>query len=275
MKHLNLVLLTLLVTFLSILRAESVMGRCVGITDGDTATVLLLGNRQEKIRFWGIDAPESSQDFGQVARKKLSELIFNKEVRVDITGRDKYGRSIGKVYVGPLYTNLEMVRCGLAWHYVQYAPDDMDLADAEKDARVKKIGLWQHSSPTAPWQWRRGGSAAAANKQSLLSSAQSGRYWVSGNGKIHNKTCRYYGSSSKGRYMDEASGVNCKLCGGAGSNEATAVSSDNNADGTKYWVTSTGKTHSPGCRYYGTTKRGYYTTKPTGNNCKKCGGAGR
>ena len=41
----------------------------------------------------------------------------------------------------------------------------------------------------------------------------------------------------------------------------------------KYWVTSTGKTHASHCRYYGTTRYGYYTDTPSGDNCKLCGGA--
>jgi endonuclease G len=40
----------------------------------------------------------------------------------------------------------------------------------------------------------------------------------------------------------------------------------------KYWLTSTGKRHNSGCRYYGTTKTGYYTDDKKGNACKICGG---
>ena len=140
----------------SLLNAEIVTGKCVGVTDGDTATVLVSGNKQVKVRFWGIDAPESSQDFGQRAKQKLSSLIYGKEVKVDITSKDRYGRSIGKVYVGGIYTNLEMVKSGLAWHYVQYAPNDSEIANAEKAARASKVGLWSHANPTPPWNWRKG-----------------------------------------------------------------------------------------------------------------------
>lgn len=283
----------------TLLNAETVIGKCVGVTDGDTATVLVDGNRQIKVRFDGIDAPESSQDFGQRAKQKLSDLIYGKEVRVEISSKDKYGRSLGKVYVGSTYTNLEMVRSGLAWHYVQYS-NATDLANAEKEARAKKVGLWSHANPTPPWNWRRGigvydntsntGKASGGAKLSGKSSGgavASGAYWVSGSGKIHNKSCRYYGSSNAGTYTDNPQGTNCKVCGGDGnSSSSTKVRAGNgskqsktvkeNTTGGKYWITgSTGKTHRKGCRWYGTTQSGHYSDRGSGDNCKKCGGAGR
>lgn len=200
----------------SLLNAETVVGKCVGVSDGDTATVLVDGNRQVKVRFHGIDAPESKQDFGQRAKQKLSDLIFGKQVRVEILERDRYGRSVSKVYVGSTYTNLEMVKSGLAWHYAQYAPRDTDLANAEKSARAAKIGLWSHANPTPPWQWRRGGKTSKKSDTSTPDNATTGKYWVSKSGKVHNPTCRHYGSSNKGVYTDKPSGTNCKVCGGSG-----------------------------------------------------------
>lgn len=147
----------------SLLNAETIIGKCVGVTDGDTATVLVNGNRQVKVRFWGIDAPESSQDFGKRSKKKLSSLIYGKKVKVDIAKMDRYGRAVSKVYVGGVYINLEMVKSGLAWHYVQYAPKDTDLANAEKRARASKVGLWSHPNPTPPWEWRKKGKKSATS----------------------------------------------------------------------------------------------------------------
>lgn len=284
----------------SLLSAETVVGKCVGVTDGDTATVLVDGNRQVKVRFHGIDAPESSQDFGQRAKQKLSDLIYGKEVKVDILETDKYGRSVGKVYVGHTYTNYEMVKSGLAWHYKQYAKNDAELAFAESQAKSGKIGLWSHANPTPPWNWRRGigvydstsntGKASGGAKSSGKSSGgavASGDYWVSGSGKVHNKSCRYYGSSNAGTYTDNPQGTNCKVCGGDGnSSSSTKVRAGNgskqsktvkeNTTGGKYWITgSTGKTHRRGCRWYGTTQSGHYSDRGSGDNCKKCGGAGR
>ena len=40
----------------------------------------------------------------------------------------------------------------------------------------------------------------------------------------------------------------------------------------EFWITSSGKTHKSSCRYYGTTKSGRYSDKPSGDSCKVCGG---
>ena len=58
------------------------VGQVVGVSDGDTLT-LLDGNRtQHKIRLAGIDAPEKAQAFGQASKKSLSGLVYRKQVTV-------------------------------------------------------------------------------------------------------------------------------------------------------------------------------------------------
>lgn len=53
-------------------QAESFTGEVVGVSDGDTVTVLRAdGKTQEKIRFLGIDAPEKTQEFGALALRLL------------------------------------------------------------------------------------------------------------------------------------------------------------------------------------------------------------
>src|SRR5262245_53434108 len=60
--------LLLLVLFLPVCGcAQTITGKVVGVSDGDTITVLDGQKRQHKIRLEGIDAPESSQDFGSRA----------------------------------------------------------------------------------------------------------------------------------------------------------------------------------------------------------------
>ena len=135
--------------------AESMQGRCVGVADGDTATVQVGENHQIKVRLECIDAPERNQDFGKDAKQKLSDLILDKDVSLDISTTDKYGRSVAKVNVGGTDANLEMVRSGLAWHDVKYSPDAIDFSNAEKEAREQKIGLWSQPTPTPPWDWRK------------------------------------------------------------------------------------------------------------------------
>jgi len=135
--------------------AEELRGRVVDVHDGDTITVLDAAKAQHKVRLAGIDAPESKQAFGEASRKSLAGLVAGKEVVVDVEGRDRYGREIGRVRVGEVDANLEQVKAGMAWHYLRYAPKAADLAAAEKAARTARAGLWADSAPTPPWDWRK------------------------------------------------------------------------------------------------------------------------
>jgi len=79
---------------------QTIIGKVVGVSDGDTITVLDASKRQHKVRLDGIDAPESSQDFGSRAKQSLSDLVFGKTVTVLGSKKDRYGRTVGKVMLG-------------------------------------------------------------------------------------------------------------------------------------------------------------------------------
>src|SRR5512139_1143732 len=100
--------------------ADTLMGRVVGISDGDTLIVLDATNTQHKIRLSGIDSPEKRQPFGQVCKQSLSDLAYGRTVAVEANKRDRYGRLIGKVLVGGEDANLEQIRRGCGWHYKRY-----------------------------------------------------------------------------------------------------------------------------------------------------------
>lgn len=144
---------------LSTVRAEVIVGTCVGVADGDTCTILYTTEHGDKtsarIRLYAIDAPESTQDFGQAAKKHLSRLIFRKEIKIETHGRDRYQRILGNIYVGKLFVNLEMVKAGMAWWYQRYAPNNAQMKEAEALAKSAKKGLWVQSSPTPPWEYRK------------------------------------------------------------------------------------------------------------------------
>lgn len=112
-------LLALLPAFAS---AATLQGKVVHIADGDTLTVLV-DHKQVKVRLAEIDAPESHQDYGQRAKQALGNLVFGKVVLVADDGKDRYGRTIGRVRLGSLDVNAEMVRTGYAWVYRKYAKD--------------------------------------------------------------------------------------------------------------------------------------------------------
>lgn len=141
-------------------QAATLVGRVVGVADGDTVTVLDADKVQHKIRLAGIDAPEKSQPFGNRSKVSLSDLVFSKDVTVEVVKKDRYGREVGKIFVGRLDANLEQVRRGFAWHYKAYqreqSLDDREAYDqAEMEARTSKRGLWLDVDPVPPWEFRK------------------------------------------------------------------------------------------------------------------------
>lgn len=155
----NLISFAFLLLSLSV-SAETISGRVVGISDGDTVTVLDSTNTQYKIRLSGIDAPEKKQAFGNVAKKTLSDLIYDKQVDVSYSKLDRYQRVVGKILLGSQDVNLEMIKAGMAWHYKKYQKeqpfeDRLNYLQAEVAAKEQKRGLWADAEPIAPWDFRK------------------------------------------------------------------------------------------------------------------------
>jgi len=140
-------------------------GKVVGVSDGDTITVLDASHTQHKVRLEGIDAPEKAQAFGQRSKENLSHWVFGRQVFVKTHKVDKYQRDVGKIMVNGVDANLEQVKTGFAWHYKQYAneqsaTDRASYAAAENNARARRLGLWHDPDPLPPWEWRHGGKDA-------------------------------------------------------------------------------------------------------------------
>ena len=154
--------------------AGDLRGRVVGVADGDTLTVLDASQGFSKIRLHQIDAPEKQQDFGQRAKQSLSELVYGKQVRVEVADTDKYGRTVGKVWIGGLAANLEQVKRGMAWVYEKYATEPAYFA-AERTARNGRVGLWSQPNPTPPWVYRHPERAPTAAKPPAHSAKASRR----------------------------------------------------------------------------------------------------
>lgn len=132
-----------------------VSAKVVGVTDGDTITVLR-GSQQTKIRIWGIDSPEMGQPFGKTAKAAASKLLFGEWVTFEPGEKDRYGRTLSKVTMADGRDfGAVMIASGYAWHYVQYAPRETTYADLQELAKTKKRGLWVDEAAVAPWEWRR------------------------------------------------------------------------------------------------------------------------
>lgn len=129
------------------------------LSDGDSFTVVNESGQKTKIRLSGIDAPESTQAFGDLARQRLRQLLEGAVLTVQPIKRDPFGRTVAKVLVHDRDPALEMIEAGLAWHYRRYemdqsARDRRLYARAEAQARESRVGLWSLDSPQPPWRYR-------------------------------------------------------------------------------------------------------------------------
>ncbi len=160
MKKRTLAAVMLLAVFACNAMAATIVGRVVGVSDGDTVTVLTAENRQFRIRLSGIDAPEKKQPFGARAKETLARQVFGQPVTVEWSKTDRYGRIVGKIEVDGVDANLEQVREGSAWVYTQYlrelpVEDRRLYLQAQRQAQEERRGLWLDAQPEPPWQWRR------------------------------------------------------------------------------------------------------------------------
>ena len=94
-----LCLLTLITLVSTALSSDLITARVVGVTDGDSITVLAKGNRQVKIRLHGIDCPEGGQAFGRKAKQITSSQCFGKTIQYREVDTDRYGRTVATVYL--------------------------------------------------------------------------------------------------------------------------------------------------------------------------------
>ncbi|KAM3106818.1 thermonuclease family protein [Phormidesmis sp. 146-33] len=130
------------------------------VSDGDT---IVLKNG-DKVRFCGIDAPESGQPFGRESKANLQKLIdaARGQVMVMETDRDRYGRIVGEVFVKTSgseekYLNGEQVRSGLAYEYKKYSkscPNRDAISTSEQRAKSERKGVWS-GNYQRPWDYRR------------------------------------------------------------------------------------------------------------------------
>jgi micrococcal nuclease len=123
--------------------------KVVEVHDGDTVSVVI-GNKVEKVRLIGIDAPElGQQPWGIKSKNFLKDIISksNWEVSIefDVEKRDKYNRLLAylKTKDGILINSL-MLKHGYALLYT--VPPNVKYVDvlrrAQKEARDKAIGIW-------------------------------------------------------------------------------------------------------------------------------------
>lgn len=136
-----------------ILGAPAWAHKVVGITDGDTMT-LLVGKDAVVVRVAYIDAPEKSQAHSEQARQSLAALCMGKDARFREQDVDVYGRTVATVTCDGVDVSRSQVERGLAWVYPEYNKD-LSLPGLEAIARRDRRGLWSHAQAVPPWEYRR------------------------------------------------------------------------------------------------------------------------
>lgn len=138
-------------------KAASLYGKVIEVNSGDVITIFNL-NRPVRVKLLGVDAPELNQAFGDVAKKHLYDLLFDKSVLVHYSGIAADQSLTGRVLLNDADIGAQMIRDGAAW----LDPNNMDrLSATERDvyqqsemaARSERRGLWQQANPTAPWEF--------------------------------------------------------------------------------------------------------------------------
>lgn len=138
----------------TIIKPTIITGKVVGIMDGDTFKLLTKDSTTVKVRLANIDCPEKKQPFSINAKKFVSEAVFSKQVTVQVLKKDRYRRLIANVFYGDsINLNQQLVKNGLAWHYLKYSKDTI-LQSLEDQAKKDKVGLWADKNAISPWQWR-------------------------------------------------------------------------------------------------------------------------
>lgn len=185
--------------------------RVVGVSDGDTIRVVANG-QEARVRLHGIDAPERGQDFGTVATKGLRSLLTGRQVSIEQTDIDRYGRTVAIVYADGLNVNEAMLTNGWAWVYPKYCLQGFceQWRQMEAAARADKKGLWQERAPQPPWAWR----AQQNTQQAPASASHSGNVHASAgySGNMH-ASAGYSGNVKSGVFhRSSCKHFRCKNC---------------------------------------------------------------
>ena len=132
---------------------NATVGQVVKVVDGDTIHVQV-GSAREKVRYIGVDTPETKdprkpvQCYGQKAADFNARLVGDERVRLvrDVEERDRYGRLLAYVYRtrDGLFVNAELARLGYATPLS--IPPDVRFAERfaalAREAREQRRGLW-------------------------------------------------------------------------------------------------------------------------------------
>ncbi len=146
----------------------TIWGTVRAVHDGKSLTVVPPDVPRIEVRLLGVEPPElprqgrdgapliRGQPFGPEAVKYLRDLVMDKQVRIEVHGKDRAGRTLAVVWLGDISVNLALVKEGFAWVSPHLPVPNVraELEVAERQARVGKYGLWALPGPEPPWEYR-------------------------------------------------------------------------------------------------------------------------
>jgi endonuclease YncB( thermonuclease family) len=156
MIHLLRILVIMLIGASSALATSNNISGIATVIDGDTLEIA-----GERIRIWGIDAPETDQlcrgedsllyFCGATATAGLYQHVKARVVMCTRVGIDRYLRTIATCAVDGLDIGEWLVGRGLALDWPKYSGGKYHKV--QLDAQQREEGLWAGSS-VAPWIFR-------------------------------------------------------------------------------------------------------------------------
>lgn len=204
------------------------------VVDGDTVHVILAGGREEKVRFIGVDTPESTKEiepYGKEAAAYTKSRLEGRRVWLekDVAERDKYGRLLAYVWLSPPENdgeaevrakmfNAELLLNGYA--QVMTVPPNVKYADLfaelQREAREAQKGLWWSAAAA-------GGAVSSTAAAKGVESKPSTEAKYIGNArskKFHRPDCEWAAKIAPGNRVEfkareeavEARYVPCKVC---------------------------------------------------------------
>lgn len=137
-----------------------IKARVTKVVDGDTIHVELENGNEEKVRFIGVDAPESTtrvEPYGKEAAGYTKSKLLNKDVwlELDVQERDKYGRLLAYIWFSPpTKESNEEIRAKMfnavllleGYAQVMTVPPNVKYAEYfreyQQEAMEKSVGFW-------------------------------------------------------------------------------------------------------------------------------------
>lgn len=127
--------------------------RVVRAVDGDTIVVRTASGGTERVRYIGVDTPESVkpntpvQCYAKQASAFNHSLVDGREVRLvpDREPRDRYGRTLAFVYADGVFVNAELLKNG----YARTIEIEPNVSKADYFAHLERVairtnqGLWR------------------------------------------------------------------------------------------------------------------------------------